>query len=300
VAILAAVLFVPLPYYVVCPLHVQPRDATAVYIDSPGRVREVFLRGGRVEAGQPIMQLENEELLVAHQQLASQHERLAARLDSIRQRATSDETALLELAHTQEAYDALTTQLARHQAEIDRLTIRAPRGGVLVPPMSRPRSAESRIQLASWSGRPWDARNRGAWLEQSTIVCRIAQPGQWEALLALPQQEAEFVHGGQTVDIVLDHQPSRKFAGEIAQTSQQQLEAAPLSLSTKGGGPLATRTDANGLERPIDTTYQASVALDEHDILVAGGTGWAKIHAGHQSLGRRLWRTLCHTFRFEM
>ena len=33
---------------------------------------------------------------------------------------------------------------------------------------------------------------------------------------------------------------------------------------------------------------------------VAGMTGHAKIHTGYQTIGRRLWRMACQTFRFEM
>jgi hypothetical protein len=34
--------------------------------------------------------------------------------------------------------------------------------------------------------------------------------------------------------------------------------------------------------------------------LIPGATGQARIHAGRQTLGQRLWRSLCATFNFEM
>lgn len=301
-AVAAAVLMIPLPYYIVCPLHVQPRDATAVYVDSPGVVRQIFVQSGPVVAGQPIVRLENPELEIAHQQLRAQRDHLATKLDALRSRAPNDQGALLELAHTQEAFQALETQLAKHQRQIDRLTIRAPRDGELLPAFSRPAPdpETTRVRLANWSGRPLASKNIGAYLEASTIVGRIAQPGCWEALLAVPQGEVEFLASGQKVELILHQLPGQKFTGQIEHLSQQQIEATPPSLSSKSGGPILTETDQNGIERPVETTFQASVPLDEPQILVAGGTGLAKVHAGYQPLWQRGWRAFCRTFRFEL
>ncbi len=296
----AAALMTPLPYYVVCPLHIQPREATAVYVDSPGLVRQVFVQSGPVVAGQPIARLENSELQLAHQQLQAQRDQLATRLEGLRSRAPNDQGALLELAHTQEAFDALEEQLSRHQRQLDRLTIRAPRSGVLLPAFSRPTPESNRVRLASWSGRPLSSKNLGAYLEPSVVVGRIADPGHWEALLAVPQGEVEFLAAGQQVDLVLDQLPGERLTGQLEHLSQQQLEATPPSLSSKSGGPILTETDSQGVERPIETTFQASVPLEDPRILAAGGAGWAKVHAGYQPLWQRGWRALCRTFRFEL
>jgi hypothetical protein len=95
--------------------------------------------------------------------------------------------------------------------------------------------------------------------------------------------------------------PGEKLAGSIELISQQEMQAVPAALSLKSGGDLATRTDEQGTERPVDVTYQASVPLDDDSgRLVAGTTGHAKVHAGWQPLAARLWRGLCRTFRFEM
>ena len=299
-AAIAAALMTPLPYYVVCPLHVQPRAATAVYVDSPGTVRQIFVASGPVVAGQPIARLENPELQLAHQQLQAQRDQLATRLEGLRTRAPNDPGALRELAHTQEAFTAIDEQLAKHQRMIDRLTIRAPRDGMLLPSASRPVQDATRVRLASWSGRPLSSKNIGAFLESSVVVGRIADPGHWEALLAVPQGEVEFLAAGQPADLVLHQLPGQRFSGQLEHLSQQQLEATPPSLSSKSGGPILTETDAQGVERPLETTFQASVPLDDSKILVAGGTGWAKIHAGYQPLWQRGWRALCRTFRFEL
>jgi putative peptide zinc metalloprotease protein len=300
-AAIAALLAVPLPYYVTCGLELRPRGATSVYVDVPGQVRAICVQSGPVEQGQPIVKLSDVDARLVEQRLAGQRDQLAIRADSIRQRAHTDEQALLELAQAEEALAALETQLGRRRDELDRLTVRAPATGVLLPPPARPARNDDQPRLATWSGRPLDLRNVGAHLEASTLLGTIAQPGQLEAILAVPQEEVDCVRVGQRVQLFLNQWAGEQFAGRIEHLSAEELKVASAGLSTQGGGRLPTRTTADGLEKPLGVVYQASVPLDDPTgRLVTGGAGTAKIHAGWQPLGQRLWRSLCRTFRFEM
>ena len=300
-AIVVAVLAVPLPYYVSCSVELAPRGATSVYVDVPGQIRAVHIRSGPIQTGQPIVELDDVDARLVEQRIAGQRDQLATRVESIRQRAHTDDQALLELSHAEEALNALEIQLARRRDELARLTVRASVAGVFVPPSSRPSQAGERTHLAAWSGRPLDVRNVGAHLEASTLLGRIAQPGQLEAILAVPQEEMDFVREGQRVELLLDQSPGEKLAGTIDHIAAEELKAASDRLSTRGGGQLATRTTAEGYERPLGVVYQASVPIDDATgRLLLGGTGRAKIHAGWQPLAMRLWRSACRTFRFEM
>lgn len=294
-------LSIPLPHYIACSLEVQTRGATSVYVDVPGQVKLVHLAAGFVEAGQTLVELDDIDARLAEQRLAGQRDQLAARVDSIRQRAHTDDDALLELAHAEQSLAAIEIQLARRREELAKLTIRAPIAGLLTPPPTRPAEQGPRTHLAAWSGRPLDACNVGAHLEASTLIGRIAQPGQFEAILAVPQEEIDFVAAGQRVELFLAQLPGQRLEGEIDHIATEELKAVSARLSTRGGGNLATRTSADGLEQPIGVVYQASVPLDDASSrILLGGTGHAKIHAGYEPLGARLWRSLCRTFRFEM
>ncbi len=64
-AVVAAVLFLPLPHSVMATLEVQPRDAAQVWVDVPGggKLVAVYVKPGqRVTTGQPLALLENVEL----------------------------------------------------------------------------------------------------------------------------------------------------------------------------------------------------------------------------------------------
>jgi putative peptide zinc metalloprotease protein len=297
----AVMLAVPLPYYVACSVEIQPRGATSIYVDVPGHVRTVHVRSGPVAAGQLIAELDDVDARLVEQRLAGQRDSLAVRVDTIRQRAHVEDQALLELAHAEEALAALDAQLARRREEMARLTIRAPFSGVLVPPPTRKSDKGERKRLATWSGRPLDVRNVGAHLEASTLLGRIAQPGKLEAVLAVPQEEMDFVQPGQRVQIFLQQLPGDDLAGQIDHIASEELKAVPDRLASRTGGTLATRTAAGGYEQPLGVVYQANVPIDDASgTLLVGGTGIAKIHAGWQPLGQRLWRSVCRTFRFEM
>ena len=155
--------------------------------------------------------------------------------------------------------------------------------------------------LAAWSGRPLDVKNVGAYLEPSTLVCRIAQPGKLEAILVIDQEQLDFVAAGQRVDLLPSSHPGRRLSGRIDHIAEQNMDTAPERLSARGGGQLASRADASGVERLLSVTYQASVPLDDPELtVVAGTTGMGRIHAGYRPLYQRLYRAACRTFHFEL
>jgi putative peptide zinc metalloprotease protein len=300
-AVMAAAVCVPLPYYIAATFEIQPQGAASVYVEVPGELHEVGLRGGMVAAGQPIAQLADADARLTAQRLRSQRADLLARIQSIRQRAHTDDSALLELTQVEEALAALDKQIARLDEDLAKLTIRSPAAGVVVPPPSRPPQERGRLRLASWSGRPLDACNVGAYFEASTLVCRIAQPGKLEAILAIEQEELDFVRPEQQVELLIASRPGEKLPGRIDHIAEQNMETAPARLAARAGGQLTTRTDQSGSERPLSVVYQASVPLDDPTGQIpVGGTGLARIHAGYQPLWQRLWRTACRTFHFEM
>jgi putative peptide zinc metalloprotease protein len=300
-AVTAAVLCIPLPYYVAATFEMQPRDAASVYVEVPGELRSVQLRSGPVAAGQPLAQLEDLDARLIAQRLIAQRADLVARIESIRQRSHADDAALLELAQTEEALTSLNTQIARLEQDLAKLSIHAPVAGLIIPPPARPAEQRDRTRLANWSGRPLDLKNVGAFLTASTLVCQIAQPGKLEAILAIDQEELDFVAAGQRVDLLLASRPGEKLTSKIDHIAEQNLETASTRLSARSGGQLATRPDDRGHEHPLSVVYQASVPLDDPSgTIIVGATGTARIHSGTQPLYRRLWRSACRTFHFEM
>ena len=194
---------------------------------------------------------------------------------------------------------AIDEQIVRRQQDTERLAIRAPRSGVILPAPRVEPPANDQGRLPGWSGTPLDDQNQNAFLHEGTAVCHIGDPGRFKAILAIDQTELEFVRVGQPVDILLEQLPGKRFPSELDQLSLLDMKISPRGLSSKQGGELLTSHDSRGQDRPLNTTFQASAALvDEDGLLFLGATGKARIRVGGQSLARRLWRYLCHTFHF--
>jgi putative peptide zinc metalloprotease protein len=298
-ALLAAALGVPLPHYVTCRLTVQPRDAAHVYVDAPGRLAAIHAApGDYVSAGEPLATLENVELRLRLEQLAGRRAELLTRLDGLRRAAFRDEQAAQEIVEVEKALLALEDQLARRERDLARLTISASAAGtILAPPTVAPPHREEE-QLSAWSGSPLERENLGAFLTDGVLLCQIGDPRKLEVVLAIDQEQIEFLRSGQQVDVVLQPLRTEKFTTRIEHISQAEMQQAPTSLSSQGGGTLPTAPDAAGQLKPLTVTYQASATLeDPAGAIVPGSTGHARVHAGRRTLGQRAWRAFCATFK---
>ena len=301
-ATLAGVMLIPAPHYVACTLHVQPREAASVYVDVPGTIRTISARPGEaIQAGRPLLGLENVDLELALERLVGQRRQLLSQLANLQQRIFDDESAGLEMARVEEEIATVDEQIAKRRRDIERLTIVAPAAGVIVPAPSVVRNDREEGRLETWSGTPLDEQNHGAGLQAGVLVCRIGRPRELEAILAVDQGEVEYVQPGQSIEIFLEQQPGRCYASAVHNVSRIDMQHAPQGLSSKRGGELLTTTDAAGRERPLSATYEASAVFHDPDgALVIGGTGSGKIHVGYQTLGYRIWRAFCQTFVFEL
>lgn len=298
----AGILSIPLPHYVRCGVHIQSREADAAYVETAGELREIYVQVGQhVEKGQKLLLLSDIDSQLALQQLTGQRNTLARRLDSLRQRVFQDETAGEEIDQVEEALSAIEDRLRQRNNDLKRLTVRSPAAGIVLPPPRQENSSDPSGRLPGWSGTPLETKNVGAFLTDGVLVCQIGQPGRLEAILAIDQGQIEFVRSSQRVDLQLDQFPTKTLTSQIEHIAQVNMKVTPRSLSLKSGGALATTTDAAGYERPLNTTYQASSPLDDpQGLLLIGASGRAKIHVGYRTIGKRLWRSLSHTFHFDL
>ncbi len=300
-AVLAAVLYAPLPHYITCGVTVQPRDAAFVYVEAPGRLTAIHAApGDYVAAGQPLATLENVDLQLRLEQLAGRRAELLVRLTGLRRAAFGNEQAAQEIVEVEKALEALDDQLARRQRDLERLTILAPAAGTLIaPPEVAPPKPEDE-RLSTWSGAPLKRENLGAFLTDGVLLAQVGDPRQLEVMLAVDQAHIEFLRPGQQVDVVLEPLRTVKSTTRLEHISQAEMQNAPKALASQTGGSLPTAPDAEGRLRPLSVTYQASAPLDDVEgVIVPGATGQARVHAGQQTLGQRAWRAICATFRFE-
>lgn len=159
-----------------------------LYTDAAGRIVErVAAPGNRVEAGQPLLRLENPDLLLEIEAVKAQ----LAQLQAQELRAVTQAVADLSPLHQQRV--AIEQNLAQLEQQRDALTVTAPINGI-------------------WSTPEFEA-TLGRWVTRGGQLGSIVEGGDWRFVAVLPQvgthlfedhiQQAEIRLTGQEGDNIL-------------------------------------------------------------------------------------------------
>jgi putative peptide zinc metalloprotease protein len=305
--VLAGILFVPLPYHVICTLEIQPHDAARVYVEVPGILVKSYVEpGNRVQKGDRLAELNNLDLQLESIRLQGELSTLEEEIKNLhfernQSRGDSARRAGNELLAAKERKQSASTRLEQQQEDLDRLTLTAPRDGYIFPPPFKSGRPAAEGMLPTWSGTPIEPKNHGARLQTSELFCQIGDQGHMEAVLAIDQSDRNFVAEDQHVEIILNHLPNLTFESKIERIATTEMTEPPRRLTERAGGELMTETDATGREQLMSTTYQARVLLaDPQHLLRIGLRGQAKIETAPRTLGNRIWRLLSETFNFKL
>lgn len=300
--VVAAIVFIPLPYRVFCTFEVQPHGAKPVYVDVPGTLESIEVQPGqKVSEKQLLAQLTNLDVDLDIARLEGDRERFKVQINSLQERRFRESIASLQLPDLEVQLQTVIDQLEQREVDRQRLNLKAPVAGTVLPPPFTPRRDDPNEQLPTWSGIPLKKNNLGAYLTQGVLFCQIGDPHQLDAILVVDQADIDFVASGQKVELKLDELPGHTFQSAVDEIAMADLKVSPRQLSNKAGGELATKTDESGVERPQSVSYQARVPLEDPDGLFRIGLrGTAKVHAGSRTLGQRLYRFVQQTFNFRM
>jgi putative peptide zinc metalloprotease protein len=302
-AIIAFVLFVPLPFSVKCTFEVQPREAQHVFTSVPGQLTLVAAKPGQtVQAGETIVELANPDLAFEVLALDGKRQEADNMVLALRDQKHVDPAAVDQEEMAREMAEAAQKQYAAKKEELDRLTIKAPAAGTIIPPPSRSAKAASAPgQLPSWTGTPFDDKNLGALITPGDPICIVADPEDVQAVLVVDQAYVDLVKEGQPVRVLLESDTRRAYDSHVESIAAIQLEAVSRTSSTQAGGRLETKMDPSGMFKPLSTSYQAAAPLPELGGTVqVGMQGQARIYTGWQPLGRRLFRFVAKTFHFDL
>lgn len=299
-----AIIFVPLPFHVDCAVEIQPNDAQQVFAMVPGRLVNWQKRpGDHVQKDEMIAQLDNIDLQMQLLESQNEYEMSLGKMRVLKDQEFIDPQAKAQLDTQAEIVLSKLAQLNNIRDRIKMLTVTAKEAGVIIPPPSKPipKQVEAEEQLPTWSGSPFDPKNKSAYFSESDLLCLVGDPAKMEAVLVVDQHDIDLVEEGDEADIKIDSARLDTFSGKIEKISEMEMDVAPESLGVQAGGKLDTEMDSSGRLRPISTSYQARVPLENIDIpLRSGYRGQAKIYVGWKSVGWRVYRFLTRTFRIEM
>ena len=306
-ALVSCAFIIPFPSSVLCSFELQPRNATSVYVEVTGKVEKILVEPGQqVAAGDLLVQLSNLDLEIEITRLQGERAGMQKELKTLERMTFSDETAGLRLDTVRESIKSIDEQLEQTHRDAKRLDIVAPTSGTIIPaPPKRDRSSEQRVNLASWSGSPLEKENLGATLspeEQHNMLCQIGDPNAWDAVLVIDQRDLDLVTPGQEVRLMFEESTHHVFFSKIEDIADDEMEVISLRLASTSGGVVPSQADpSDGTVRPLSTSYQAAVPLDNSLGLFRNGlVGQARIKTAERTLASRLGRYLRRTFSFDL
>ena len=261
--------------------------------------------GQRVAEGQPLAQLQNLDLDLEVAKLEGDLRQREVQLRSLMRQSFRDPHAAAQISQIQEAIKTLTAQLEEKTADQRRLRLVSPLAGTVLPPPLTSRRDDPDEKLPPWSGTPLDPENLGATLEQGVLFCQVGDPTKLDAVLVVDQADRNLIQEGQAVDVKLEGYPapSMTLHSKIKEVAESELKITPKRMSTQHpGGEVPTKTDQQtGIERPMSTSYQARVPIDDPaGQYRLGLRGQARVYTRWLPLGTRLWRLISHTFNFKL
>lgn len=309
--VLGLVIFLPLPYSINCAFQIAPRDAAPVYVDVRGQVEAIHVEDGAVvQAGDPLLTLRNHDLELAVIDLQGELTVARERLRGLERRSHVDDTAGMQIQQAREIEATIEKQLQEKQQELSRLNIVAPVDGIVLPVETKQLPNEEG-RLPQWSGSPLDPKNLNASYQPGELICRVGDPQSLEAELVVDQANIDLLdqamaRQAQPIAVLqFDAFPGRTLTSRVVDVARDEIRAMSPTLSSRAGGDVSTQQDrGSGQLRPLSTSYQARVPLDDQEdlrgLLTIGQHGSAKVYTRWQSLGQRLYRFVARTFHFDM
>lgn len=294
--------FVRLPHYIMTPVVIRPDQAQKIYVTTPGTiVEQIYRAGDEVQPFTTILKLENEEVFIAFEKQKALVRELESKLEDVESLIASDlpipeGNSPLKIRLEIEAAKKI---LKERRSQLANLDLKSNRAGTVIPTTMRPRTETTLASFGSWARTPLEPGSYSGFLPESTEVCYIGDPQKMKAVLIVKQDDIKLVQPGQSVQIMLDEYPGVRITGEIRDKAYENKQVADKEASA-GGGPLKTRVDEFGIERPLYVSYEVTVPLHGKDQrLLPGFRGMAKIRVGESTAAEMVYRYFLNLIHFR-
>ena len=269
----------PWPFGFTAPGVVEYAPLSVVRADGAGFVNRVLVQEGDVvSAGQPLVELRNEELErdLHDLELAIEQSRLRERLA-----VEQHDTAASQIEQQQR--DALQRRLAERQRQVERLVVQAPSDGVIIG-----------RELAALTG---------SFVSEGKELLSVGDPTRREFLAAIRQEDLPEAQSQLSLPVSIQLRGRGELAGEMRRV-QPRASTRPehLCLCAPFGGPLAvqTRVDEHGDRRTegfelLEPHFWIAISLNgaTRSTPLAGETGVLRLNP-RQTCGPKLMSWLSH------
>lgn len=231
---------VDLPNRTHAPGVVWLQDEALVRLGTDGFVEQFLATDGDdVQAGQPLIQLSNDELLTELQRVRSQLARLEV------ERAASFDGDALRAGMAGDERERLLAEQQRLQSRAEQLVVRASVAGRLV--------IEPRFQVV------------GQYLAQGDLVAHVLAPGAPLVRALVRNEDIEQVReGARSISVVLAHSPDLEASGQqVAAVPRASTTLPSSALGEAAGGSIALDGSDKTGRTAREPRFQVDVRLDE-------------------------------------
>ena len=282
--ILAGAALFPVNHTVNATAVLWPCDAHRLYVYEPGTLQSSLRYGDVVKQGETVACLSDLELEQEILRLQSQCELQRRRVENLVARRAQDVALGSDLPTAREMLTDLEHQLAERRFALDRLTIKSPIAGTVLPPASVPRDFDAGT-LSHWDGRAFEPRNLGAPLETGTLLGHVGNLSNIEAQVFVDDAADSRLREGLTTWI--EFESGERLRGRIVEISIADAE-------------VPSRRDEFTRDA-VEARSYARVILDNPDQpWLCGRTARAETIVGTESLMRRGLNYLNRTFRSQL
>lgn len=295
--LMVALAAIPLPRTVRVPTIIRPEGSRPVYVTIPGTLVSTLPPGQRVQTGGEIARLENDEIEWDVLGLSGQRDYLSRMIDRLRrqqvqQSASGLSSAAGQIPILEKQLTAVSDQLERRKRDLEQLVLRAPSDGAIL--MVRRQASNSRDDLGTWLGTPFEPHNVGSFLESGTVVCLVGSPDRRQAEAIVDQTQIESIQVGQSVTVHVDELQTRSLSGTVRSIDSLSSESAPAELVAK---QMLPQLPDRQTKRLPGTFYRITISLPRGKDVPFGASGKSIIHVAPRSVARRVYELLCATFR---
>ncbi len=299
--LLLVVTALPLPYRVYCPVTIQLTDGETVFAQGKGIVERLEVRPGQaINQGDLIARCTDIETELTRHKIEGQLASVESDLAVLRRQRHHDRGLSSEIQVLRQSKARLESELEKLEAIRERLTVFAPRPGVVYP-VAVPTSPTSTEDLPVLQGSLFESQNQGVPVDTGTPICRIGDPDRLEAVLWVAEDKVEFLQVGQRVKLQIDASASRTVLCRVTSIAEKEVDSVPFQLTQQVSGDIPAELDSAATWRPLKSVYQVKCQFskDEH-VAIPESTGHAKVMVGSRTIAQRVMRFLRQTFHFQL
>lgn len=307
-ALMTAILCVPVPFYLRCNLIVMPTRIDTVWVNSPGRLDAIPVKeGDTVVAGQILATLVNDELEIQRQVLQGQIEEQLALLEYEQRKVAVAASGVANQTK------AIVNRLAKLRREVktldqmrDELSLKSPIDGVvLAVPYEHKGRPSDEVKEANLQPL-LVGQHANMTLQQRQRYCEVANLDQWCAYVVLTEHQIKFAKEGQLVKVKLNSDPGKVFESRIGHVGpsefsldREDFEPDQQAMMQQGDRPPDRIKEMLVAYQQRDFQYFARVPIEGSERPLRIGTGGqARVFVANLSLGYRLMWWFNQNFRF--